>query len=118
MSEQMEKLRELVRAGVPFENAYAQCWNEQLDIDKQNNKKLNAATPNYKQAQENARKGGRPKMTAPAPKPRKLSDKAQIINRMLLKGMTLRDIGDVLGVSHQSVMQVKQRYDLPRRGES
>jgi len=109
LSEQMEKLRQLVRAGVPFENAYAQCWNEQLDIDKQNNKKLNAATPNYKQAQENARKGGRP---------RKLSEKAQIINRMLLKGMTLRDIGDVLNVSHQSVMQVKQRYDLPRRGES
>jgi len=38
---------------------------------------------------------------------------AKMINRMLEKEMTLREIADILGVTHQAVMQVKHRYGLP-----
>ena len=57
-----------------------------------------------KQAQENAKKGGRPKA---------LTERAKMINRMLQKDMTLREIADILGITNQAVMQTKHRYGLP-----
>jgi hypothetical protein len=91
-----------------YEDLYRRAWLKQLDIDKANNKKLQTKPVDYNKARENALKGGRPK---------KLSDKAAVINRMIVKGMTMREIGDILGISHQAVIQVKQRYGLPRHAE-
>ncbi len=90
-----------------YEELYREAWIAQNKKDREDNPKL---TPNVmyrdpKQAQENAKKGGRPKV---------MSDKAKMINRMLEKEMTLREIADILGVTHQAVMQVKHRYGLPR----
>jgi DNA-directed RNA polymerase specialized sigma subunit len=61
-------------------------------------------------AKENGAKGGNPKRI-------KLTEKAKVVNRMLKRHMTIRDIGDVLGVSHQSVSDMKKRYALPRSEE-
>ena len=88
-----------------YEDLYRRAWLAQLDIDKAKNKKLQTKPVDYQQAKTNGLKGGRPK---------KLSDKAAVVNRMIVKGMTMRDIGDILGISHQAVMQIKQRYGLPR----
>ena len=90
-----------------YEELYREAWIAQNKKDREDNPKLspNVMYRDPKQAQENAKKGGRPKA---------LSDKAKMINRMLEKEMTLREIADILGVTHQAVMQVKHRYGLPR----
>ena len=90
-----------------YEELYREAWIAQNKKDREDNPKLgpNTMYRDPKQAQENALKGGRPKA---------LSDKAKMINRMLEKEMTLREIADILGVTPQAVMQVKHRYGLPR----
>lgn len=62
------------------------------------------------QAKENGVKGGRP-TDKPLPK---LSSKANMVNKLMLKSMKVCDIADVLGVSHQAVSQTIKRYGLPR----
>lgn len=75
-------------------------------------------------SRENGAQGGRPKAAVepkPTPKPKPkpkltpLSDKARIVNKLLLKDWIIVDIADVLGVSHQAVSQMVQRYNLPRK---
>jgi DNA-directed RNA polymerase specialized sigma subunit len=51
--------------------------------------------------------GGAPKL--------ELSENAKVINRMLKKNMTVAEISEILGKSHQAVTQVKNRYGLPRK---
>lgn len=57
-------------------------------------------------------KGGRP-----SEKPKKLPRNARIIARCLEKGMTRRDIADVVGVSHQAVSDYMRRYGLQKQGK-
>lgn len=68
------------------------------------------------QSKANGSKGGRPTWEAPPkPKPIKLSAKATTVNKLLLKDWKVVDIADVLGVSHQAISQMVQRYGLPRK---
>lgn len=95
-----------------YEDLYREAWIKQCKIDRENNKKLQAPPVDYQKARENGLKGGRPKdITIP------LSDKAKVVNRMLAKGMKVREIGEILGVSHQSITHIKKRYGLPRHAE-
>jgi len=101
-----------------YEDLYRNAWIKQNIIDREKNKRLREPVIDYQKARENGLKGGRPSSQRPEghePKNLKpLSEKAAVVNRMLLKGMKLRDIGDILGVSHQSVSSIKQSYGLPR----
>lgn len=94
-----------------YEDLYREAWIKQNKIDRENNKKLREPAVNYQQQRINGLKGGRPTQTKNI-KP--LTDKAAVVNRMLLKGMKVREIGEILGVSHQSVSHIKKNYGLPR----
>ena len=89
-----------------YEELYREAWVAQNKKDREDNPKLgpNTMYRDSKPAQENAKKGGRPKA---------LTERAKIINRMLQKDMTLREIADILGITNQAVMQTKHRYGLP-----
>ena len=89
-----------------YEELYREAWIAQNKKDREDNPKLgpNTMYRDPKQAQENALKGGRPKA---------LTERAKMINRMLQKDMTLREIADILGITNQAVMQTKHRYGLP-----
>jgi len=47
----------------------------------------------------------------------KLSEKARVVNRMVIRGFNSYEISDMLGVSRQSVDQIRNRYALPRQDE-
>ena len=47
----------------------------------------------------------------------KLSEKARVVNRMVIRGFNSYEISDMLGVSRQSVDQIRKRYALPRQDE-
>ena len=101
-----------------YEELYREAWLKQNKIDREVNKKLQAPAVNYQQQRENGLKGGRPRQAAYDP-PRditvKLSAKAKVVNRMLNKGMKVREIGEILGISHQAVSHMKKQYGLPRK---
>ena len=101
-----------------YEELYREAWLKQNKIDRENNKKLQAPAIDYAQQRKNAMKGGRPRQMAYDP-PRditiKLSPKAKVVNRMLHKGMKVREIGEILGISHQAVSHMKKQYGLPRK---
>jgi len=101
-----------------YEELYRQKWLAQNKIDREVNNKLKEPPVNYKQQRENGLKGGRPRQADNEP-PRditaKLSEKAKVVNRMLHKGMKLREVGEILGISHQAVSHIKQQYGLPRK---
>jgi DNA-binding NarL/FixJ family response regulator len=102
-----------------YEELYREAWLQQNKIDKANNKRLREPAIDYQQARENGLKGGRPSQRADVQPPRditiKLSPKAKVVNRMLHKGMKVREIGEILGISHQAVSHMKKNYGLPRK---
>ena len=102
-----------------YEELYREAWLKQNKIDREVNKKLQAPAINYQQARENGLKGGRPSQRADVQPPRditiKLSPKAKVVNRMLHRGMKVREIGEILGISHQAVSHMKKQYGLPRK---
>jgi len=100
-----------------YEDLYREAWIKQNKIDRENNKKLREPAVNYQQQRINGLKGGRPTQRPEGHEPKNikpLTDKAAVVNRMLLKGMKVREIGEILGVSHQSVSHIKKNYGLPR----
>jgi len=101
-----------------YEGVYREIWLKQNKIDREVNKKLQAPAIDYAQQRANGLKGGRPRQMAYDP-PRditiKLSHKAKVVNRMLHKGMKVREIGEILGISHQAVSHMKKNYGLPRK---
>lgn len=94
-----------------YQDIYKRAWDRQNKIDRIANPKI-MPSPQQKNGQ-NAGKfgkmGGAPKLA--------LSENAKVINKMLIKGMTVAEISDILGKSHQAVTQVKNRYNLPRETE-
>ena len=102
-----------------YEELYRAAWLKQNKIDREVNKKLQAPAIDYQQARANGLKGGRPSQRADVKPPRyitiKLSPKAKVVNRMLHKGMKVREIGEILGISHQAVSHMKKNYGLPRK---
>lgn len=100
-----------------YEDLYREAWIKQNKIDRENNKKLREPAVNYQQQRINGLKGGRPTQRPEGHEPKNikpLTDKAAVVNRMLLKGMKVREIGEILGISHQSVSHMKKQYGLPR----
>ena len=93
------------------QDIYKRAWERQNIIDRKANPKI-MPSPQAKNGQ-NAGKfgklGGAPKLA--------LSENAKVINKMLIKKMTVAEISDILGKSHQAVTQVKNRYGLPRMTE-
>ena len=92
-----------------YQDIYKKAWDRQNKIDRVANPKL-VPSPQAKNGQ-NAGKfgkmGGAPKLA--------LSENAKVINKMLIKDMKVSEIADILGMSHQAVTQVKNRYGLPRK---
>lgn len=100
-----------------YEDLYRKAWIKQNKIDRENNKRLREPAIDYQQQRLNGLKGGRPTQRADVQPPKNikpLSEKAAVVNRMLQKGMKVREIGEILGVSHQSVSHMKKQYGLPR----
>lgn len=102
-----------------YEELYREAWLKQNKIDRENNKRLREPAIDYQQARANGLKGGRPTQRADVQPPRditiKLTPKAKTVNRMLHKGMKVREIGEILGISHQAVSHMKKNYGLPRK---
>ena len=90
-----------------FENWYREAWLN--DIRKEKAKKQLAVVEE-------------PPKKLKAVKPKaveriKLSEKARVVNRMVIRGFNSYEISDMLGVSRQSVDQIRNRYALPRQDE-
>ena len=54
----IQELKALLELGIPYEQAYAQCWG---DLVRSENHKTNPMFRDPMQAQENAKKAGRPR---------------------------------------------------------
>ena len=89
-----------------FEDWYREAWLAK--IREERTKKVVVAEPKTKPVTT--------KSVKPKPIERiKLSDKARTVNRMLVRGFNSYEISDMLGVSRQSVDQIRKRYGLPRQ---
>ena len=54
----IQELKALLELGIPYEQAYAQCWG---DLVRSENHKINPMFRDPKQSQQNAKKAGRPR---------------------------------------------------------
>lgn len=100
---EIDKLKALVQMGIPFEEAYAQCWKDLRITETASKHRNNIPDSLYKDTEEK-------------PKPitkDKLSEPAKIVNNMINRGMKVKEISDILGKSHQSVSQLVKKYCLP-----
>tara|TARA_R110000764_G_scaffold240029_2_gene341657 strand:+ start:600 stop:932 length:333 start_codon:yes stop_codon:yes gene_type:complete len=87
---------------ISFETYYRECWLKQLVVDQKGNP-LARHDPL-----------ARTKPRSPERNPVVLTQRAAIVNRMLLEGMKGKQIGNLLGCSQQSVSEIKQKYGLPK----
>ena len=94
-----------------YQDIYKRAWDRQNKIDRIANPKImpSPQAKNGHNAGKFGKMGGAPKLA--------LSENAEVINKMLINGMTVAEISDILGKSHQAVTQVKNRYNLPRMTE-
>jgi len=94
-----------------YQDIYKRAWDRQNKIDRIANPKImpSPQAKNGHNAGKFGKLGGAPKLT--------LSENAKIINKMLIKKMTVAEISEILGKSHRAVTQVKNRYGLPRETE-
>jgi DNA-binding NarL/FixJ family response regulator len=88
-----------------YQDIYKNAWDEQNKLDRAMNSSLKI--PQYASTGHFGKLGGAPKLI-------ELSQKASSVNKMLIKGMSVTDIAEIFGTSHQSVTQMKNRYELPR----
>lgn len=61
-------------------------------------------------ARANGKLGGRPKTGNNA----KMTERAATINRMMQRGLEVKDIADMLGATEKSILDFKSKYGLPR----
>jgi len=85
-----------------YEDLYKRAWLAQIEEDKKNPRFTGAIV---KKEKPSSNKGEGPI---------KMTKQAQILNRLLKKGLSLKDAGDIIGLSINSVSQIKSRYKLPR----
>ena len=92
-----------------YQEIYKRAWEKQNKLDHALNPRLMPSPQqrNGQNAGKFGKMGGAPKL--------ELSENAKVINRMLKKNMTVAEISEILGKSHQAVTQVKNRYGLPRK---
>mgnify|MGYP003659151527 FL=1 len=98
-----------------YEDFYRQAWEAQTKKDVEKNPKLAGMVNNKKtqkqindrlKAQQNGKTGGRPKLA--------LTKDAKMLNKLLKKELSLKDAADIMGLTMQSLSQIKSRYNLPR----
>ena len=87
-----------------YQDIYKNAWENQNKTDRAMNSKLKI--PQYASTGHFGKLGGAPKL--------ELSKKAQMVNKLMLKNMTVAEIADIVGTTHQSVSQIRNRYGLPR----
>ena len=88
---------------ISFETYYRECWLKQLVVDQKGNP-LARQDPLARKRNPLDRERN----------PVVLTERAAIVNRMLLEGMKGKQIGNLLGCSQQSVSEIKQKYGLPK----
>ena len=94
-----------------YEDQYRKLWLEQMKIDRVGNPMAREPTPQQKNGQRTGKFG---KMGG---RKLKLTKQAEIINQMMRKRFTMRDIADILNITPALVAAAKDRFDLPRTEE-
>ena len=94
-----------------YEDQYRKLWLEQLKIDRVGNPMAREPTPQQKNGQRTGKFG---KMGG---RKLKLTKQPEIINQMMRKRFTMRDIADILNITPDLVAAAKDRFDLPRAEE-
>jgi len=94
-----------------YEDRYRELWLAQLKIDRVGNPMAREPTPQQKNGQRTGKFG---KMGG---RKLKLTKQAEIINQMMRKRFTMRDIADILNITPALVAAAKDRFDLPRTEE-
>ena len=96
------------------EDWYRQAWEAQNKKDIAANPRLslrNNAIRNGNDNKANGHLGGRPKKEA---NKLPLTKEAEMVNRMLQRGMTLKAAAEIIGMSPRWASDIKRKYDLPR----
>ena len=103
---------------VKYEELYRKCWVDLLVKDKQANPKLerqNRYVANGNKGKAGGSMGGRPKQIEEVlPNKLPLNKDAEMVNRMIFRGMTLVDIAEILSISPRTVGKIKKQFGLPR----
>ena len=96
-----------------YEEFYRTCWEKQVKQDKKENPRLvyNKRYINNSAHRKNGSKGGRPRKEE---NKLGLTKDAEMLNRMLQRGMTVTDAAQIMGISRKWASMTKKKYYLPR----
>ena len=93
-----------------YESLYREYWLAQNKQDRLDNPRFNGTKePNAPAAnmfQAHGKMGGRPL---------KLTKDAEKLDKLLSKGMTLKDATFIMDMTMQALSQIKSKYKLPRK---
>ena len=92
-----------------YEEFYHRCWAAQFKKDKKDNPRLES---DYVGAYSRGRFGVK-KVPPPIVNPIPLTEKAQVVNRMMKRGFMIKEIAEMLGVPRQQISRIKLKYNLP-----
>ena len=95
------------------EEALGEAMKRLAKLENKRAQKLWGATKNFAAVnhKSNGALGGRPRTEIPV-KP--MTVHARRVNKMVQRGLSQRDIADILDTSQQAVNQIVLRYRLPR----
>jgi hypothetical protein len=102
-----------------YEDLYREAMLKQLKINEEKNPLARGPNKHFVSGMMGAKfgkLGGQSKASvdlSDAP----LSGRAKIVNRLLKKRMTQRDIASILDIAATTVSNIKQQYNLPRKEE-
>ena len=102
-----------------YEDLYREAMLKQLKINDEKNPLARGPNKHFVSGMMGAKfgkLGGQSKASvdlSDAP----LSGRAKIVNRLLKKRMTQRDIASILDIAATTVSNIKQQYNLPRKEE-
>jgi hypothetical protein len=111
---------------IKYEELYRKCWVAQMKKDREVNPRLENASAYARNGRSAlytdgggrhmGRHVGRPRtLFVELANNRPLTSEATIANKLILKGMLLKDVAEVIGVSPKAMSRLKKRYNLPRR---
>lgn len=100
-----------------YQDAYREAWLEQNKIDAPRNNMVLTGNPKiippqqqHEASKKNGRLGGRPRTGNKKP----LTEKAKIINNMMLHGMARDAIAAMMCESPINIKRIEERFGLPR----
>ena len=102
---------------VKYEELYRKCWVDLLVKDKQANPNLerqNRCVANGNKGKAGGVMGGRPKQVEEVANKLPLNKDAEMVNRMMVRGMTLVAISEIMAVSPSTVSKIKKQFGLPK----